>query len=172
MDTTFERIKSREEITLFGIKKIEGKDEWLTPPHIIKSLGEFDLDPCAPIKRPWDIAKNHFSIIEDGLKQKWFGRVWLNPPYGGEPAKWMRKLAEHNNGIALLFARTDTSYFFDFVWQSANTIFFFKKRLKFYHVSGKEGGSSGAPSCLIAYGDENKEAIRNSGLIGKLIVLK
>ena len=30
-----------------------GKDEWLTPPEIIKSLGEFDLDPCSPINRPW-----------------------------------------------------------------------------------------------------------------------
>lgn len=32
------------------------KDEWLTPPGIIKSLGEFDLDPCAPVKRPWDMV--------------------------------------------------------------------------------------------------------------------
>jgi len=30
----------------------ENKDEWLTPPYIIKALGEFDLDPCAPINRP------------------------------------------------------------------------------------------------------------------------
>lgn len=32
-------------------------DEWLTPPHVLKALGEFDLDPCAPITRPWEIAK-------------------------------------------------------------------------------------------------------------------
>ena len=31
-------------------------DEWLTPPEILKPLGSFDLDPCAPINRPWDMA--------------------------------------------------------------------------------------------------------------------
>ena len=59
-----------------------GKDEWLTPPEIVKSLGEFDLDPCSPIERPWDTAKNHFTINDNGLIQNWFGRVWCNPPYG------------------------------------------------------------------------------------------
>jgi len=31
-------------------KEITRTDEWLTPPKIIKSLGEFDLDPCSPDK--------------------------------------------------------------------------------------------------------------------------
>ena len=88
-------------------------DEWLTPPHILQALGEFDLDPCAPIVRPWETAKNHFTINDDGLKQKWFGRVWCNPPYGLEAAIWLNKLAEHGNGIALIFARTETKMFFD-----------------------------------------------------------
>ena len=64
-----------------------GKDEWLTPPEIIKALGDFDLDPCSPINRPWNTAKNHFNINDNGLMQNWFGRVWCNPPYG--------KYAEH-----------------------------------------------------------------------------
>ncbi len=38
------------------------KDEWLTPPSILELLGDFDLDPCAPINRPWSMAKNHFTI--------------------------------------------------------------------------------------------------------------
>ncbi|MFB5758983.1 DNA N-6-adenine-methyltransferase [Paenibacillus medicaginis] len=62
------------------------KDEWLTPPEIIKGLGEFDLDPCVPINRPWDTAKNHYTIEDNGLKKKWFGKVWMNPPYGEETA--------------------------------------------------------------------------------------
>lgn len=32
------------------------KDEWLTPPEIVQSLGSFDLDPCSPIARPWPFA--------------------------------------------------------------------------------------------------------------------
>jgi hypothetical protein len=83
------------------------KDEWLTPPEIIHSLGEFDLDPCSPIDRPWDTAKNHYNILDDGLSKEWNGRVWLNPPYGKEASKWLEKLSIHNNGIALIFARTE-----------------------------------------------------------------
>ena len=56
-------------------------DEWLTPLHLLRPLGTFDLDPCAPIVRPWDTARHHYTKEDDGLKKEWFGRVWLNPPY-------------------------------------------------------------------------------------------
>jgi hypothetical protein len=55
-----------------------GKSELLTPPELIKALGQFDLDPCSPVNRPWQTALNHYTILEDGLLQRWFGRVWLN----------------------------------------------------------------------------------------------
>jgi len=60
----------------------DNEEQWLTPPDIIKSLGEFDLDPCAPEEnvRPWSTAKNHFTKSVNGLNQKWEGRVWCNPP--------------------------------------------------------------------------------------------
>ena len=64
------------------------KDEWLTPPEIIDALGgpaSFDLDPCAPVTRPWPTAKEHFTIIDNGLTKPWRGRIWFNPPYGGPP---------------------------------------------------------------------------------------
>ncbi len=87
MNTSFDRIA-------------QGKDEWLTPPDLIKSLGTFDLDPCAPIKRPWNTAKNHFTINDMGLMQNWHGRVWLNPPYGSETGNWLGKLKLHNEALA------------------------------------------------------------------------
>jgi len=49
-------------------------DEWLTDPRLIKKLGEFDLDPCSPITRPWDTAKHHYNILDNGLRQNWYGR--------------------------------------------------------------------------------------------------
>ena len=147
-----------------------GKDEWLTPPEIIRSLGDFDLDPCSPIKRPWPTAKVHYTIEDDGLSTEWDGRVWCNPPYGKEAAKWLEKLENHGNGIALIFARTETKMFFKYVWNKADAIFFFDGRLTFYHVNGKRAtANGGAPSCLVAYGSENVKAIEKSGLPGVLI---
>lgn len=147
------------------------KDEWLTPPSIINALGEFDLDPCAPIVRPWNTAKCHFTVTDDGLSNSWFGRVWMNPPYS-ENKFWLKKLAQHGNGIALLFARTETQMFFDYIWNKADAVFFIKNRLTFFNVDGTLApASAGAPSCLIAYGKENAEIIKNSRLKGKFINL-
>lgn len=143
------------------------KDEWLTPPQIVKSLGEFDLDPCAPINRPWPTAKNHFTILDDGLLKEWFGRVWLNPPYGKSLVSWLNRMAMHRDGIALTFARTDTNAFHDFVFPVADSIFFIRQRLTFFNVDGTPGHfNGGAPSVLIAYGENNSEALRNVDLKG------
>lgn len=148
-------------------------DEWLTPPEIMEKLGVFDLDPCAPINRPWETAKNHFTIVDNGLNKEWFGRVFLNPPYGLEAKKWLRKLVDHKNGIALIFARTETEMFFSEVWNEADSILFVKGRIFFHYVDGsKAKANSGAPSCLIAYGKNNSEILKNSGIEGKFIQLK
>ncbi|WP_414462478.1 DNA N-6-adenine-methyltransferase [Hyphomicrobium sp. DY-1] len=153
------------------------KDEWLTPPDIIRALGDFDLDPCAPVNRPWDMAKSHYSIADNGLALPWFGRVWLNPPYGDETFKWIQRGAAHGNAMCLIFARTETKGFHNEVWAKADAIFFFKGRLKFFHVDGREaGGAANAPSCIVAYGSSNVEALRraaSTGLLrGRFIPLK
>ena len=140
-------------------------DEWLTPLEIIHSLGEFDLDPCSPVVRPWDTAKFHYNIHDDGLQQYWNGRVWLNPPFGREAVKWMRRMAKHGNGIALIPARTETSMFYETVWGAAHGILFVKGRPHFHYVDGRRASfNSGAPICLVAYGCENVDALHSSGL--------
>lgn len=148
------------------------KDEWLTPPEIVKELGEFDLDPCSPITRPWDTARSHYTVHDDGLAQPWNGRVWLNPPYGREAAEWLNKLSIHGNGIALIFARTETEMFFDHVWTKANALLFFKGRLYFHHVNGDRAkANAGAPSVLIAYGSDNVKALERVKHWGMLVKL-
>lgn len=149
------------------------KDEWLTPPHIIESLGDFDLDPCSPgDRRPWDTAAQHYDIHDNGLAQPWVGRVWLNPPYGRETGRWLARLAEHGDGIALIFARTETAMFFSEVWEKADALLFLRGRLAFHHIDGTRAKTnSGAPSVLAAYGARNAEALRHSGLGGQLVGL-
>lgn len=154
-------------------KTVADTDVWLTPPYIIKALGEFDLDPCSCLDRPWDTAKKHYTIEDDGLAQEWEGRVWMNPPYGPPMPKWLEKLANHpGGGIALTFARTETRVFHEYVWGVADAVFFFKGRLKFHRpdgvVSKKDPGS---PSVLIAYGAENVAALEKCGLDGKIVYL-
>lgn len=140
-------------------------DEWLTPPEIIKACGEFDLDPCAPIVRPWDTARQHFTVQDDGLAQQWHGRVWCNPPFGREAIKWLRRMVQHGNGIALIPARTETVMFYETVWGGADAVLFMQGRPHFHYVDGRRASAnSGAPICLVAYGLHNVLALERSGL--------
>ena len=150
-----------------------GKDEWLTPPEIIKALGPFDLDPCSPgDRRPWDTAHQHYSLPQNGLTLPWHGRVWCNPPYGLEAAKWLQRCTDHGNAIALIFARTETEMFFDWVWNGADALLFIKGRLYFHHVTGERAkANSGAPSVLVAYGQNNAISLFSSGIAGHFVEL-
>ena len=150
------------------IDRANGKEEWLTPPELIKSLGEFDLDPCSPINRPWPIAKEHYTISDNGLVKPWIGRVWCNPPYGPETGKWMARCMAHKNCTALIFARTETRQFFEYVWGGAYAVLFIKGRLSFYHVTGQQGGTAGAPSVLVAFDESNANALLAATTTGKI----
>ena len=149
------------------------KDEWLTPPELLAKLGAFDLDPCAPITPPWRTAAKQFSVIDDGLSQPWSGRVWLNPPYGREAAQWLRKLADHGDGLALIFARTETEMFFEHVWEKAHALLFLRGRLSFHHVDGRRAAANGgAPSVLIAYGARNVDCLKALASMGAFVPLR
>lgn len=158
MDVTFEKSKNTSV-------------EWLTPPDLVEKLGEFDLDPCTPLNPPFVHAKHNYNISHNGLSKEWFGRVYMNPPYGRGMEKWIEKLKNHGNGIALIFARTETKLFFNFIWDDADAVLFVKGRIKFYNIEGKQMGTPGAPSVFVAYGENNAEALENSGIAGKFIRL-
>lgn len=147
-------------------------DEWLTPPRIIEELGPFDLDPCSPIIRPWGTARHHYNVNSDGLSKSWNGFVWMNPPYGKETHKWLEKLASHGNGIALIFARTETDMFVESVWKKASSLLFIHGRLHFHHKDGTRAkANSGAPSVLVGYGSEADKRLKKCGIQGTFIAL-
>lgn len=141
--------------------------EWYTPPEIFEALGlRFDLDPCSPPGGlPWVPADRFLSAADDGLHSPWEGRVWMNPPYGrGVTHKWMRRLAAHGDGVALIFARTETSWWQEVV-PSADAVCFIAGRLSFIPGDDRpERDAAAAPSALIAFGDVCAEAVAGCGL--------
>lgn len=61
--------------------------EWYTPAKYLEGvrelLGEIDLDPASNDTANRIVrAKRYFSANDDGLALDWFGRVFVNPPYG------------------------------------------------------------------------------------------
>jgi hypothetical protein len=145
--------------------------DWYTPAWVFEKLGlQFDLDPCSPAGGiPWIPATNHFSLADDGLSREWFGRVWLNPPYGKHTPAWLERMHEHRNGIALVFARTDCAWFHDYCAKS-DGILFLRGRISFVDGLGVTGGSgAGCGSMLVAWGKDNMDALREMRSMGHLV---
>lgn len=126
--------------------------DWETPKELFdhwNKLFDFNLDVCA---LPHNAkCKRFFTPEDDGLAQEWAGnRCWMNPPYGKDIAKWVKKASEEAKKgalvVALLPARTDTAWFHNYVLPYAQ-ITFLRGRVKFV------GGTSGAPfpSIIAAY---------------------
>lgn len=156
-------------MTLGSHQKTIGDSQiWITPKWIIDALGPFDLDPCSNYHQPWPCADCGFT--ERGLDRKWYGRVWLNPPFHRyEVASWVRRLAEHNCGTALLHARTEAEWF-EPVWAKASAILFLADRLYFHYPDGRRAeANSGAPACLIAFGPEDADRLSKSCIAGFLV---
>lgn len=166
--------------------------EWLTPPEILAALGvgtRDDVDPCAPKKQPYPTARRVFTKEDNGLLQPWRGPVWLNPPYTtGEIELWLRKMAEHNHGTAMIFARTETEAFQRYVLDAATALLFMEGRPHFhvgepglYGVPGKERlyklgerapHNSGAPVVYCAYGMADTDILAACSIKGRFIPLR
>ena len=156
-----------------SFQKTTASDEWQTPWEIVRALGEFDLDPCATSSNTK--GKRFYSADIDGLTQDWGQetRVWCNPPYS-QPAlyQFCEKMAEHGNGILLIFARTGNKVWQEIIFPRATAVLFLRKRVRFIGPDGEPGGSAGCDSALIAFGWENVAALEKCGIEGKLVVLK
>ena len=128
-------------------------DQWATPQDFFDKLNEefnFNLDPCADEAN--HKCERYFTREQDGLLQDWGGStVFCNPPYGREVGKWTKKCYEEaqkeNTLVVLLIpARTDTSYFHDYIYGKAE-IRFVRGRLKF----GEGKNSAPFPSMVAVY---------------------
>lgn len=139
-------------------------NEWYTPSWVFERLGlSFDLDPSSPGKDVvyWSPAETHYTLADDGLSKDWFGRVWMNPPYGKHVPVWLDKFIKHGNGIALLFARTDTKWFQDIATKS-DAICFTRGRVAFMDKTASHSGSPACGSIFLAMGLECVAALERA----------
>lgn len=140
--------------------------DWYTPPEVFEALGlTFDLDPCSAGEgRDFVPAIKRYTKDDDGLSKPWTGLVYCNPPYGSQTGKWMDRMSEHANGVALVFARTDPAWFQSIAY-GVDVICFIAGRVRFYAGSKDvRGGAPGAGSMLLGWGREATHAIERSGL--------
>lgn len=145
-------------------------EDWHTPRDIITRVentfgGSIDLDPCSNLGTPNVPSVSRFTIDEDGLAQEWFGRVYMNPPYGDALPKWIAKLVKEFDrervveAVALVPSRTDTRWFRSL--RAFPRCFIFG-RLKF---SG-QGNSAPFPSMAVYLGNKTGRFVKAFSPIG------
>ena len=81
-------------------------------------------------------------------------------------------MAEHGNGIALVFSKIESKWFHDIVLNNADAVKFLYERVRFYKPDGTLGLQPRNGSMLIAYGEENARILLNNKLKGKFLYLK
>lgn len=129
-------------------------DLWATPQDFFDKYNQiynFDIDVCALPENAKCLI--YFTPEQDGLKQKWYGKCWMNPPYGRTIKHWVKKAYESSlDGcvvVCLLPARTDTSWWHDFCVKGK--IEFIRGRLKF----GGNKNPAPFPSAIVVF-DKNE----------------
>lgn len=132
--------------------------EWATPQSLFDELNNefgFTLDPCAThLNHKCD---KYYTKVDDGLSKDWSGEtVFCNPPYGREISKWVQKCYSEAriNGttvVMLLPARTDTSYFHDYIY-GEHEVRFIRGRLHF----NESKQSAPFPSMIVVMRGTNK----------------
>lgn len=141
-------------------------NEWYTPETFFNELNKefnFDLDPCCT---QYSAKCDKFYTKEtDGLSQSWGGcSVFMNPPYGREIKDWIKKaytesLKPNTIVVALIPARTDTSYWHDYIFNKAKDIRFLRGRIKFQKEDGTFGDAAPFPSAVIVWNNTKKELL-------------
>lgn len=132
---------------------------WCTPPDFFAELDQefhFELDPAATDKSAK--CARYFTPADDGLNQDWGGcSVFCNPPYGRAIQDWVRKGYEESQKpgtvvVMLIPARTDTSYFHDYIFHGkADEVRFLRGRLKFTDEDGNAKDAAPFPSAVIVW---------------------
>lgn len=142
------------------------RDDWSTPWDFFRSLdaefGPFDLDVCATPENAK--CAEFYTREQNGLDQPWTGRCWMNPPYGKEIGKWVKKASEEvlkqaDCVVCLLPARTDTAWWHEYIERCAVRVVFLRGRIRF------EGAKYSAPfPSVIAVFKSRPVKIQKGGL--------
>jgi hypothetical protein len=140
-------------------------NEWFTPAENIEAartvLGAIDLDPASCELADRTVRATHyFTAQDDGLTQPWYGRVFLNPPYGKVSGKssqdiWSRKIIDefHSGRVhaaILLVNACIGDRWFNRLWDYP--LCFVDRRIRFDSPNGHKSSPTKG-NCFVYFGD-------------------
>ena len=152
-------------------------NEWYTPLRYIDAareiLGTIDLDPASSLAANETVKGTTIHTTEDdGLTQRWYGNVWLNPPYGGLSAPFTAKLLEEfeaghvTAAVLLVNANSTDTQWFQPLWNF--TLCFTDHRINFVNPAGAKNGATHG-SVFVYFGPDPHEFRRVFSPFGAVV---
>lgn len=164
------------------INQTTGRVEWYTPAPIVEAarrvLGGIDLDPASCAKANETVqAERYYTIADDGLSKPWYGRIWLNHPFGRTTNKdWIdkavgsyeRETAGIIDGIACItFAATSEAWFQPLF---AYPICFLAPRVNYLGPDGRPVRGVTKGSCVTYLGPSVDRFVAEFGSMGRVMI--
>lgn len=153
-------------------------DEWYTPKAITDRarwvLGQIDLDPASTaLPQQWIGANTYYTKDDNGIALPWFGRVWLNPPFG-DTARWVDRLTvAYTTGEitgAILLVNSNHGYkWYENLW-TRWPVCCLRDRLCFVNADGVQGGAAKRGQTLVYFGDRLQHFSTVFGSSGRIIL--
>jgi ParB family chromosome partitioning protein len=139
-----------KEVVRAHVANNSGNNEWYTPQRYVDLaravMGGIDTDPAtSEIANRTVKAELIYTAEEDGRKQKWRGRVWMNPPYAqplitdfAEAVSSKYESGEIDQACILVNNATETQWF-QRMLSAASAVCFPKSRIRFLDPDGNPG---------------------------------
>lgn len=138
------------------------RHDWYTPKIYIDAvhevMGGIDLDPASCAEANEIVKANEFYTEENnGLEQSWYGRVFLNPPYGKLGPEFIEKFFGEPavlEAIILVNSRANDASWFQPLF---NGIICFTDHRIDFDSSHKKTTSSTHGTCFIYFGPNERK---------------
>ena len=167
-----EAIQNRTPIKKAHVSHNSGNNEWYTPARIIdaarKTMGGIDCDPASSKAANKTVgASKFYTQADNGLDQKWTGRVWMNPPYSRPEINQFSaaivekyKAGEVTEACVIVNNATETAWCQNML-RAADAMCFLSGRVKFLNWEGNPVNSPLQGQVVIYLGD-NVDSFRSN----------
>jgi phage N-6-adenine-methyltransferase len=175
---TVNRVNTGNGSTTRALLSQSDQNDWRTPRKYLEAahavMGGIDLDPASSTEANETVkAAAFYTETDNGLEKPWKGRVWLNPPYGGEARLFVERLLKEyqvgNVTAAILLVNshpTETKWFqqlFDY------TVCFVAGRIDFGGPSRDVASTSTHGSALVYLGSDIEKFKQTFGGFGAVV---
>jgi phage N-6-adenine-methyltransferase len=163
------------------VAQATGDNEWYTPKPYIEAaravMGKIDVDPASSVEANKVVKAETIHTAEDnGLKQEWAGKLWMNPPYASElVGKFIEKLAISvesgavSEALVLVNNATETKWFARLASVSA-VLCFPTGRVKFWHPRKESMPLQGQAVAYIGkHGKRFVSEFRQFGIVAEIV---